>query len=110
MKRSAQYLVVGSGAGGGTVARELSLKGADVIVLERGRTISRVGDYLFVLYALDGHGFLKSEEGMGVARALVTGGSTLLTCGTAAKPPAGMFEKYGIDLDVTWTMPPRTSR
>ncbi len=99
MRKSAEYLVVGSGAGGGTVARELALRGAEVIVLERGRKVPWAGNHLFAVYALDGHGFLKSEEGMGVARAITTGGSTVLTCGTAARPPAQMFEKNGIELE-----------
>lgn len=97
-KMSAEYVVVGSGAGGGTVARELARSGGDVMVLEMGRDISRVGNHAFAMAALDHHGFLTSEEGMGVARALVTGGSTVITCGTSAMPPAGVFEKHGIDL------------
>ncbi|MBU2686121.1 MAG: GMC family oxidoreductase N-terminal domain-containing protein [Actinobacteria bacterium] len=98
MKKRTDYLVVGSGAGGATVAAGLARTGAQVTVLERGPDYSRVGNHLFTIAVLDGHGFLKSNEGMGVARALVTGGSTLLTCGTACRPPAGVFEKHAIDL------------
>lgn len=99
LKMSTEYLVVGSGAGGGTVARELALRGGEVTVLEMGRDISWVGNHVFAITVLDHHGFLTSEEGMGVARALVTGGSTVVTCGTSARPPAGVFEKHGMDLD-----------
>jgi choline dehydrogenase-like flavoprotein len=99
LRMNTEYLVVGSGAGGGTVARELAWRGGDVTVLERGRDISWVGNHLFAITVLDKHGFLTSEEGMGVARALVTGGSTVITCGTSARPPSGVFEKHGIDLD-----------
>lgn len=99
MVKKAEYVVVGSGAGGATVARELAARGAQVLVLERGPDLQHVGNHLFTIACLDGHGFLTSEQGMGVARALVTGGSTMLTCGTAARPPAGLFEKHGIDLE-----------
>lgn len=98
MVMKAEYVVVGSGAGGGTIARELALRGKDVLVLERGPDLSWPGNHLFAMAVLDKHGFLTSEQGMGVARALVTGGSTLVTCGTAARPPEGLFEKHGIDL------------
>lgn len=98
LKMSTEYVVVGSGAGGGTLARELALRGGEVTCLERGRDISRVGNHVFAMAALDHHGFLTSEEGLGVARALVTGGSTVITCGTSARPPAGVFEKHGMEL------------
>jgi choline dehydrogenase-like flavoprotein len=99
VRKKCQYVVVGSGAGGGTVAAELARRGGQVTVLERGRDLPGVGNHLFAMAALDKHGFLRSQEGMGVARALVTGGSTVITCGTSARPPAGIFEKHGIELD-----------
>lgn len=98
MAMKSEYVVVGSGAGGGTIARELARRGKDVLVLERGPDLPGVGNHLYAMAVLDKHGFLTSEQGMGVARALVTGGSTMVTCGTAARPPEGMFEKHGIDL------------
>lgn len=98
MVKKSEYVVVGSGAGGGTIACELARRGAEVLVLERGPDISWMGNHLFAMVALDKHGFLRSQQGMGVARALVTGGSTVVTCGTAARPPEGLFEKHGIDL------------
>lgn len=99
MLKKSEYVVVGSGAGGGTMAAELSKRGADVLVLERGPDINWVGNHLFAMAVLDKHGFLTSQEGMGVARAMLTGGSTMITCGTSARPPKGIFEKHGIDLN-----------
>lgn len=93
-----EYAIVGSGAGGGTVAAELARRGGRVLVLERGPDYCFVGNHLFAVAVLDKHGFLTSQEGMGVARALVTGGSTMLTCGTASRPPGGVFERFDIDL------------
>ncbi len=99
MLKKSEYVVVGSGAGGGTVAAELSERGADVLVLERGPDLKWVGNHLFAMAILDHHGFLTSQEGMGVARGMLTGGSTVITCGTSARPPKGIFEKHGIELE-----------
>jgi len=97
-RKKTDYVVVGSGAGGGTIAHELIKRGRKVLVLERGPDIRWVGNHAFAVAILDKHGFLTSKEGMGVARALCTGGSTVITCGTASRPPKGVFEKHGIDL------------
>jgi len=98
MRKKSEYVIVGSGAGGGTLAVELARRGARVTVLERGPDMGFVGNHAFAISVLDKHGFLTSQEGMGVARALTTGGSTIITCGTSARAPEGVFEKHGIDL------------
>ncbi len=103
-KVKTEYLIVGSGAGGGTLAKELSSRGKEVMVLERGPDIKWVGNHAFAVAVLDHHGFLTSQEGTGVARALVTGGSTVISCGTSARAPKGIFEKHGIDLNPYYQM------
>jgi choline dehydrogenase-like flavoprotein len=104
MVKKSEYVVVGSGAGGGTVAAELAKRGAQVLVLERGPDLTWVGNHIFGVLALDRHGFLTSQEGMGVARALIVGGSSVITCGTSARPPKGIFETFGIELDKYFEM------
>ncbi len=99
MKKKTEYVVVGSGAGGGTIANELAKRGKKVLVLERGPDVKWYGNHAFAVACLDKHGFLTSKEGMGVARALCIGGSTIMTCGTSARPPKGIFEKHGVDLN-----------
>ena len=91
-------VVVGSGAGGASVARDLALRGKKVLVLERGRDHRRIGNSLAAAMMSDRHGFLFSEEGTSVFRALTTGGSTVVFCGTAVPPPDWIGERYGIDL------------
>lgn len=98
-KKKTEYVVVGSGAGGGAIANELAKRGKQVLVLERGPDIQWVGNHAFAVAVLDKHGFLTSKEGMGVARALCIGGSSVITCGTSARPPKGIFEKQGVDLN-----------
>lgn len=92
------YVIAGSGPGGATVARELSKAGKKVVLLEMGRHHTSIGNTAGVTLVLDKFSFLKSDEGLPVLRAITTGGSSLIYCGTSVKPPFQMFDKYGIDL------------
>jgi choline dehydrogenase-like flavoprotein len=94
-------VVVGTGPGGATVARELSRAGRSVAVLERGR--DRRGERLYGTYAgalryTQRGGFLFTREGMQVIRPLMVGGATGMYCGSAARPPEWLRDRYGIDL------------
>jgi len=97
-KMSADAVVVGSGPGGATVARELARLGKDVILLERGADHQFYGNVLGTALILDRRGFTWSVEGNNMLRALTTGGSSMLYCGAAIDPPAWLAERYGIDL------------
>jgi choline dehydrogenase-like flavoprotein len=44
MKTSYEYIVVGSGSGGGTLVRELARQGKEVLCVEWGEPPPRVGD------------------------------------------------------------------
>jgi len=43
--RHCEFLIVGSGAGGATLARELSKRGRDVVVVERGVYAEQFGNF-----------------------------------------------------------------
>ena len=95
-------IVVGSGPGGATVARELSRAGKRVLLLERGqdhRPRSYYGTYLGALLYSDRGSLLFTEEGLNIIRPLMVGGATSMYCGCAAPPPAWLKTKYGVDLD-----------
>ncbi len=95
----AEVVVVGSGAGGGTVARELALRGRDVIILERGRWHRHMGDLLAMMTVLDRMAvFSRSREGVIIDRAITVGGSTVMYAGNSFDPPAWLKDEYGIDL------------
>jgi choline dehydrogenase-like flavoprotein len=94
----ADVAVVGSGPGGASVARDLARQGKNVVVLERGKHHKRIGNTFTTALLTDKHGFLFSQEGTSVFRALTTGGSTVVFAGTAVPPPAWIAERYGIDL------------
>ncbi|MBW1810773.1 MAG: GMC family oxidoreductase [Deltaproteobacteria bacterium] len=99
MKREADVIVVGSGAGGATIARELSRRGFDVLILEKGRYHKHfLGTHLGAALMSDQMGLRVSREGVQCVRAITTGGSTMFTCGTYSKPAPFIAEKLGIDL------------
>jgi len=106
-------VVVGTGAGGATAARELALKGFEVVVLEAGRpfkpftrniswaaplrragmlggerTISRI------FPAMDAR---RSSNDLVLVRGLAAGGCTVLSCGNLVRADNGL-KALGLDL------------
>jgi choline dehydrogenase-like flavoprotein len=103
MIRRTHVVIVGSGPGGATLARELARGGKDVILLERGRDHRGkfyYGTHLGALIYGDRGCLLFTEEGLNVVRPLMTGGATNMYTGSAARPPSWLKEKYGVDIDV----------
>lgn len=97
----AEVIVVGSGPGGATVARELARSGRRVLLLERGvdhRPASYYGTYLGALIYADRRSLLFTQEGLNIIRPLMVGGATSMYCGCAAAPPPWLAARYGIDI------------
>ena len=95
-------IIVGSGPGGATVARELARAGKRVLLLERGqdhRPRSYYGTYLGALLYTDRGSLLFTEEGLNIVRPMMVGGATSMYCGCAALPPTWFKTKYGVDID-----------
>lgn len=95
-------LVVGSGPGGATVARQLARAGRRVLLLERGRDWRGnplYGTYPGVLLYADKHALLFTREGLNIVRPLMLGGATSMYCACSARPLPWWQERYGIDLD-----------
>jgi choline dehydrogenase-like flavoprotein len=88
-------IVVGSGPGGATVARELSRAGRRVLILERGKDDQNLGSYRTAMRVLD---MGRSKEGLAMLRASTTGGASVFYSASAAEPPAWLASRYGIDL------------
>jgi choline dehydrogenase-like flavoprotein len=102
IKFSSDVVVVGSGPGGATVARELSKNGKKVLVLERGhdhRNRFYYGTYLGALRYSQRGSLLFTEEGLNIIAPLMVGGATSMYCGCAAEPPGWLRDKYGVDIE-----------
>ncbi len=102
IKLSADVIVVGSGPGGATVARELTQKRKTVLILERGydhRNKFYYGTYLGALRYSDRMSLLFTEEGLNIIAPIMVGGATSMYAGCAAAPPPWLKDKYGVDID-----------
>ena len=93
-------VVVGSGPGGATVARELSRQGRRTLILERGKGDPIVGSIRqtaeFAL--IPGQSLIFTRQMLSLMRAIAVGGSSLFAYATSFEPPFEMFDSYGVDL------------
>lgn len=104
IRRSYDVVIIGSGAGGGTVAQELSSlcrEGVRIAVLEKGpklRDEEFTGCELEMAQALyeDGGGFLTAERTMTLAFGCTYGGSTAVYTGTSLLPPQRILERWNV--------------
>jgi len=100
----ADVVVIGSGAGGGTVAQELAPLVADgmkVVVLEKGprfedhEMTGRELEMAPALYEDDG-GFLTADGTMTLAFGRAYGGSTVVYTGTSMQPPERIIRGWNV--------------
>jgi len=95
-----EVIVVGSGPGGAAVGRELARRGVRVMILERGDNDPVRGSLAQTLRRafFPGRSLLVTGQGLGMVRALTTGGSSLIYCATAFEPPLAMLAAHGVDI------------
>ncbi|HPG50217.1 MAG TPA: GMC family oxidoreductase [Spirochaetota bacterium] len=93
-------IVVGTGPGGATVAKELSAKGKRVLMLEWGPGDPVKGNFrqYFFEQLVPGKCMLITNQFLGMVRGITTGGSSLFYYGTAFPVPHKMLAKHGIDV------------
>ncbi len=103
-RRSYDVVIIGSGAGGGTVAQELSplcRDGVRIAVLEKGPKLrdeeftGREVEMAKALYE-DGGGFLTAEQTMTLAFGSAYGGSTVVYTGTSLLPPERALRRWNV--------------
>ena len=94
-------IVVGSGPGGATVAKEMAEKGLKVLMLEWGGDEPIKGTYMQAaeMGVVPGKSLLFTYKGLSMVRAITAGGSSVLYYGTAFEPPLDMLKAYGVDIE-----------
>jgi choline dehydrogenase-like flavoprotein len=106
-------IVVGSGAGGATAAKELSKSGFDVTIIEAGKPFSPLTHKVSWLSSLRGSWLLKDESAinrvyphyavsragpdLAIFRGVTEGGCTSIACGNMVRAERGLQE-IGLDL------------
>lgn len=99
-ERTFDAIVVGSGPGGATVARELTRRGRRVLILERGSGSpikGTLGQFLSMA-TTPGRSLLITNGMLAVVRGITTGGSSVFYYATAFDPPLAMLKSHGLDI------------
>jgi choline dehydrogenase-like flavoprotein len=91
-------IIVGSGPGGATLAKELASASQRVLLVECGSPMKGTG----LLASRDGFiengRLIRSDGGIWIGRARVVGGSSHFAMGNAVTPPARILREWRIDL------------
>lgn len=93
-------IVVGSGPGGATVARDLARQGKRVLILEwgNGKALTGTLQHMAQIAAIPGRGAFINRDMSLLVQGVTTGGSSAINFATAMPPPPALFARYGIDL------------
>jgi len=94
-KQEFDVIVVGSGPGGATVARELSKRGKRVLILERGAHRPLKENFFTLASLLSG---VSVGDNLAITRAMTTGGTSSVYFAVAHFPPLDVFGALGVDL------------
>ncbi len=90
------FLVIGSGAGGAALAHELCKKGKRVLIIEKGVYEKEVGTEQDAFRYLQ---MLQSKEGVWIARGIMAGGTTNISCGNGVRCSEKELAALGIHLE-----------
>ena len=96
-KKEYDVIVVGSGAAGCTVAREMTRKGKKVLLLEKGGRMEWLGNTATVASMIDLPTLLRNYKDI-VIFVNNYGGASNISAGSALPPPEKLFAPLGIDL------------
>ena len=96
-KKEYDVIVVGTGAAGCTVAREMTQKGKKVLMLEKGGRMEWLGNTATVATMIDLPTLLRNPRDI-VIFVNNYGGASNIAAGSALPPPKKVFDAVGIDL------------
>jgi choline dehydrogenase-like flavoprotein len=94
------YIIVGSGPGGATVAKELSQRKKKVLILEWGDSNPLTGSFWRGAKSLlwPGRSLLFTQQMLGLVRGIAAGGSTVFYYATCFPVPFDMLKSHGVDI------------
>jgi len=98
MKIKTDIAIVGSGAAGATIGKELAKAGKDILVIERGPIVENLGNQRAAMGFYDRCGLRTSREGVIVYRTLMLGGTVVVSCGNGLPVLEEELKGLGIDL------------
>lgn len=96
MSSNYEYLVVGTGAGGAAVAHELAKRGKKVLMVEKGNYEQEIGSEEKSFNYLE---MLCSQEGVFIARGIMAGGTTTISCGNGVRCSEEELAAFGISME-----------
>jgi choline dehydrogenase-like flavoprotein len=98
--REYDAIVVGTGPGGATVARELCRLGRRVLIVEWGgkRPVTGSSGQALRELGMPGRSLFLTGRGIAVVRGIAVGGSSIYYYGTAFDPPLEMLRRHGLEI------------
>ena len=107
LKKEYDYIVVGTGPGGATVAKELAREKRNILMVEYGPRLNDTGFLKVASKAFTDKTKkpLRSDGNIWFSRARILGGSSYVAMGNAATPPKKIFDEWGLDLseELEWS-------
>jgi choline dehydrogenase-like flavoprotein len=97
IRKEYDVIVVGTGAAGCTVAREMTKRGKKVLMLEKGGRMEWLGNTVTVASMIDIPTLLRNYRDI-VIFVNNYGGASNIAAGSALPPPKKVFDAVGIDL------------
>jgi len=98
--RKYEFIIIGSGAGGATLAMELARNGKDILVVEKGRYERKFGNLRDIarFYGVRNSSpqMRGSREGVLLFRAFMVGGTTVVSCGNGIRSLEAELGDLGI--------------
>ncbi|MFW9923886.1 MAG: NAD(P)-dependent oxidoreductase, partial [Candidatus Thorarchaeota archaeon] len=95
-----EYVIIGSGPGGATIARELSRANKRIAILEYGSLYTKKGQVNAItnIFLNENYGNKITSGQISIGRTRVLGGSSYFAQGNAVTPPNKILNEWGFDL------------